>query len=242
MPLGDIAPALNDRDPTREPTRIELLLRAFRADRSTALDAAERSELRAEIVRGLFVQAPGILVVEMVVALFVSAIFWKSVPAANLVAWAALLIAAAVIRWVHCRRYFEKTRTAAEARPWGRTFAFGALLSGVLWGIGAVVLFSPNSGVLLIVQVFLITGLSAAALTGYAAYLPAFYGFVAPAVAPFGICLALDGAPAHLFTATLLAVWISIFIYLAHALHAHARPRAAPAGQWPDGRHAPQGT
>ncbi len=224
MPLGDIALALN-RGQDREPTRIELLLRAFRADRGAALDAAARAELRAEIVRGLFVQAPGILVIEMAVALFISAVFWKSVPAANLVAWAALLIAASVVRWVHCRRYFEKTRSAAEARSWGRTFAFGTLLSGVLWGVGAVVLFSPNSGVLLIVQVFLVTGLSAAALTGYAAYLPAFYGFVAPAVVPFGLCLAIDGAPAHLFTATLLAVWISIFVYLAHALHAHTLDR-----------------
>ena len=104
MPLGDIALALNDRGQGREPTRIELLLRAFRADRGAALDAAARAELRAEVVRGLFVQAPGILVIEMAVALFVSAIFWKSVPAANILAWAALLIAAAVVRWVHCRR------------------------------------------------------------------------------------------------------------------------------------------
>jgi two-component system, cell cycle sensor histidine kinase PleC len=142
-----------------------------------------------------------------------------------LIAWAALLIAAAIMRWVHCRRYFERTRAAGEAKAWGRTFAFGTLLSGVLWGIGGVVLFTPSDPILLIVQVFLVTGLSAAALTGYTSYLPAFYGFVLPAVAPFGACLALDGLPAHLFTATLLAVWISIFVYLAHALHAHTLDR-----------------
>jgi two-component system cell cycle sensor histidine kinase PleC len=129
------------------------------------------------------------------------------------------------VRWVHCRRYFERTRTAGEAKAWGRTFALGTLLSGVLWGIGSVVLFSPTDSVLLIVQVFLVTGLSAAALTGYTAYLSAFYSFVVPAVAPFGVCLALDGSPVHLFTATLLAVWISIFVYLAHALHAHTIDR-----------------
>jgi two-component system, cell cycle sensor histidine kinase PleC len=225
MPLGDIALALNSRGKNHEPTRLELLLRAFRADRTSALDPAARGELRAEVARGLFGQAPGILAIEMAVALFVSAIFWKSVPTGLLVAWAALLMAASIVRWVHCRRYFEKTRAAGEARAWGRTFALGTLLSGVLWGVGSVVLFAPNSGVLLIVQVFLVTGLSAAALSGYTAYLPAFYGFVLPAVLPFGICLALEGTPASFFTATLLAVWISVFVYLAHALHAHTLDR-----------------
>ena len=28
---------------------------------------------------------------------------------------AALVVAAAIVRWVHCRRYFERTRLAAEA-------------------------------------------------------------------------------------------------------------------------------
>jgi two-component system cell cycle sensor histidine kinase PleC len=224
MPLGDIALALN-RGQNREPTRLELILRAFRANRDTPLDSAAQAELRAEIVRGLFVQAPGLLVVEMAVALFVSAVFWKATSKAHLIAWAALLIAAAIIRWVHCRRFFERTRDASEAKAWGRTFALGTLLSGTLWGIGSIALFSPSDAILLVVQVFLVNGLSAAALTGYTSYLPAFYAFVLPSVAPFGMCLALDGSPAHLFTATLLAVWTSIFVYLAHALHAHTLDR-----------------
>ncbi len=224
MPLGDIALGLN-RGQNREPTRLELILRAFRANRDAPLDSAAQEELRAEIVRGLFVQAPGLLVVEMAVAMFVAAVFWRATSTPHLISWAALLIAAAIVRWVHCRRYFERTREASDAKGWGRTFAFGTLLSGVLWGIGSFALFSPNDPILLIVHVFLVTGLSAAALTGYTSYLPAFYGFVLPAVAPFGVCLALDGSPSHLFTATLLAVWISIFVYLAHALHAHTLDR-----------------
>jgi two-component system cell cycle sensor histidine kinase PleC len=225
MPLGDIAIAIDNRGQSREPTRCELLLRAFRADRAGALEPGAQAELRAEVVRGLFVQAPGILVIEMAVAVLIAAIFWRSVPAQTLVAWSALLIAASIVRWVHCRRYFERTRTVDEARAWGRTFALGTLLSGVLWGIGTVVLFAPADAVLMIVLVFLVTGLSAAALTGYTAFLPAFYGFVLPAVVPFGLRLAFDGTPAHLFTATLLAVWISAFVYLAHALHAHTIDR-----------------
>ena len=61
MSLGDTALSLGSHDQAREPTRYELLLRAFRADRGGALDPAAQAELRAEIVRGLFVQALGIL-------------------------------------------------------------------------------------------------------------------------------------------------------------------------------------
>ncbi|MCW5774197.1 MAG: HAMP domain-containing histidine kinase [Rhodospirillaceae bacterium] len=224
MPFGDIALLFGDR-PGREPTRLELLLRAFRANRSGTLDAATRAELRAEIVRGLFIQAPGILVIEMGVALLVAGVFWRSASPTIVVSWAALVIAAAIVRWVHCRRYFERARPIDEAPRWGRTFAWGTLLSGMLWGIAGVAFFSPHSGVLLIVLVFLVTGLSAAALTGYTAHLPAFYAFVLPAVVPFGVRLMLDGAPVHVFTATLLAVWITIFVYLAHTLNAHTLDR-----------------
>jgi two-component system cell cycle sensor histidine kinase PleC len=224
MPLGDIALALKRR-PDHEPTRLELLLRAFRAERGAAIGSAAQTELRAEIVRGLFVQAPGLLVIEMAMALFIAAIFWRSALTPTVVAWAALLIAAAIVRWVHCRRYFERPRPSSESGGWGRTFALGTLLSGSLWGLAGVVFFSPSHGALLIVLVFLVTGLSAAALTGYAAHLPAFYAFVLPTVLPFGACLAIDGSPAHIFTATLLAVWTTIFVYLAHALNAHTLDR-----------------
>ena len=94
-------------------------------------------------------------------------------------------------------------------------------MSGVLWGIGNLAFYAPDYGILLIVQVFLVTGLSAAALVGYAANMSSFYAFVPAVVLPFGACLALSGVPAHLLTATLLAVWVSVIVFLAHVLHQH---------------------
>jgi len=55
--------------------------------------------------------------------------------------------------------------------------------------------------------------------------MPTFYAFLPAVAVPFGACLALDGNPAHLFTATLLAVWVSVIVFLAHMLNEHIRDR-----------------
>jgi two-component system, cell cycle sensor histidine kinase PleC len=225
MPLGDIVNALARPYFKRAPSRWELLQRAFRAERGNTLDTATRDELRAEVVRGLYLQAPGILLVEIFVTVFIAAVFWNSADRQVLLPWALLLFAANIVRWMMVRRYFAEWRPPEQARAWGRRFAFGAMLTGALWGIAGFGFFDPSDGTLLIVQVFLVIGLSAAALTGYAAHMPSFYAAVLPTVIPFGARLAMDGVPAHLFTATLLAVWVSVFVYLAHTLSGQTHDR-----------------
>ncbi len=206
-------------------TRRKLLARSLQLERARPVDPELRQLLNANVVRGLFMTAPGVVMLDALLAAVVACVFWSGGPQYTIAAWLALTLATTMLRWLHIDRYFRSQAPASGSRSWSRLFALGAFLSGLLWGVGNIAFYVPNDGLLLVVQVFLVTGLSASALTGYAAHLPSFYAFVIPMILPFGISLAVGGAPAHLFTAVMLAVWLSIIAFLAHLLNQHITDR-----------------
>ncbi|HEY7610378.1 MAG TPA: HAMP domain-containing sensor histidine kinase [Alphaproteobacteria bacterium] len=225
MSFSQVEVLAKGAEPERQISRKDLFARALRVERARKIDPRLRQLLRANVVRGLFLHAPGVLLLDALVSIAAAFVFWREGRGSIVAAWLALILAATVLRWLYVVRYFSAEPPAAEARRWAQIFTFSAFVSGVLWGIGSIAFYSPGNGVLLIVQVFLVTGLCAGALAGYAAHMPSFYAFLPPVVIPFGACLALDGVPAHLFTATLLAVWVSVIVFLAHLLNEHITDR-----------------
>jgi signal transduction histidine kinase len=212
-------------EPPRRLSRRDLLARALRLERARTIDPKLKQLLLANVVRGLFVHAPGILLLDALVAVAAAFVFWREGSHELVGAWLALILAATVLRWLYVVRYFNVDPPTEDARRWSSLFTFGAFVSGMLWGIGSITFYSPNNGILLIVHVFLVTGLCAGALAGYAAHMPSFYAFLPPLVIPFGAFLALDGVPSHLFTAMLLTVWVSVIVFLAHMLNEHIKDR-----------------
>ena len=154
---------------TRRLSRRELLTRAIRLEREPTIDPKLRQLLLANVVRGLYYHAPGVLLLDALVAVAAAFVFWRSGSESAVGAWLLLMLAATALRWLYVVRYFYADPPAEEARRWARQFTFGAFVSGLLWGIHGVAFYSPESGILLIVQVFLVTGLCAVALAGYAA-------------------------------------------------------------------------
>lgn len=212
-------------EPPQRVSRRDLLARALRLERERTIDPKLKQLILANVVRGLFFHAPGVLLLDALIAVAAAFVFWREGAQAVVGAWLALMLAATVLRWLYVVRYFNADPPAEDARRWASVFTFGALVSGALWGIGSVAFYSPGNGILLIVHVFLVTGLCAGALAGYAAHMRSFYAFLIPVVVPFGVFLALDGIPSHLFTAMLLTVWVSVIVFLAHMLNEHIKDR-----------------
>jgi signal transduction histidine kinase len=212
-------------EPSRRLSRRELLARAIRLERARTIDPKLQQLLLANIVRGLYYHAPGVLLLDALIAAAAAFVFWRDGFEGAVGAWLLLMLAATVLRWLYVVRYFNADPPAEEARRWARQFTLGAFVSGLLWGIGSVAFYSADSAILLIVQVFLVTGLCAGALAGYAAHMPTFYSFLPAVVIPFAACLAFDGAPSQLFTALLLTVWVSVVVFLAHMLNEHIKDR-----------------
>jgi signal transduction histidine kinase len=201
------------------PTRREIVASAFGGAAPT--DRATRAQLKSDLVRGLYRQAPGLLLLEVVLAAFIAAVFWRIAPPPQVLTWAALVASTALARWILIRRYFAHERAPQEARRWAAAFVAGAFGAGALWGAGAAGFYAPGDAVPLIVLMLLVTGLSAAAVAGYSAHPASFHAFVLPCALPLAARLVAEGTPSHIFVAALLAVWVAVFVYLAHALHGH---------------------
>jgi two-component system cell cycle sensor histidine kinase PleC len=211
--------AAPDAGETKEPiSRRAILAKTLEATRSVTVDPESAGEIRRLITQSLFAQVPAYFAVEAVAATLVAGIHLYFRPSSFAMAWLVLSFATIIVRWVHVRRYFEKSRGRDDAARWARVFACGALLSGSIWGVGSLLFFSPDDPFLLIVQIFAVTGLSAIALTGYSAHALSFYCFILPAMIPFGLRLMMEGAVAPKFVAVLLSIWMAVFVYLCHLL------------------------
>lgn len=199
------------------PRRV-IIAKAVEATRAVRVDRDTHLEIRRLITESLFVQAPAYLAVEAIAAAMTAGVhaYFQSTP--YVWVWLFLCCAGLIVRWVHVQRYFSKMRSPEETIRWARVFAAGTLLSGFLWGISGPLFFSAENMFLLIVQIFMVTGLGAMALTSYSAHAPSFYLFLVPAILPFGIRLAAEGTAVLTFVAILLSIWLAVFVYLCHLL------------------------
>jgi signal transduction histidine kinase len=204
-----------DKEPI---SRRAILAKTIEATSSVKVDAGTAADVRALITRSLFAQAPAYLAIEALAAVLAAGIYFYLGASDKVFAWLVLSLAAIIVRWVHVFRYFAKERKGADAARWARVFAFGALLSGALWGISSLLAFAPDNPSLLIVQIFIATGLGAMALTGYSVHKLSFYCFIMPALIPFGARLIVENAAIHTFVAVLLTIWTGVFVYLCHVL------------------------
>lgn len=219
--------ATSDKEPTsrransdKEPiSRRALLAKTIEATSSVKVDASTAEDVRGLITHSLFAQAPAYLAIEAIAAILTGTIYFYLGADPKTLSWVVLNLAAIVVRWVHVLRYFSQERRGKEAARWARVFALGALLSGVLWGIGCLLSFSPNNASLLIAQIFVVTGLGALGLTGYSVHAASFYCIILPALVPFGFRLMLEGTAIHTFVAVLLSIWTGLFMYLCQLIN-----------------------
>jgi signal transduction histidine kinase/ActR/RegA family two-component response regulator len=149
----------------------------------------------AEQVRTLYRQSAWILAINPVNAAIVGAVLWQPARGALIAAWIALTAVVAVARAVVRRRYF--TDEAPADRRWSRRLVLGAGTSGVLWGLGFLVLHSPGDHASEMVLIFVIAGMTAGAAGALAYRLPVFFAFVVPALLPLALVMLLEGGRLH---------------------------------------------
>lgn len=170
-------------------------------------------EIRADMVRLLFEQAPGPMVANALCAVILVSVTWGTFIPRVGIAWLAALLAVVVFRLASIRRFRAQERSTAEVEKWGRFSALSTILVGAIWGLAAVLLLDPHESVSLVTMTVILFGLGAGSGVSHAPYLRSFYSFVLPALGTFLLVLAWDDAPtsrvvAVLGTIALIADWI----------------------------------
>lgn len=148
--------------------------------------AAHRHRVFAEQVLALFRIAPAGIVGALIAAGVLAALVTKFGGASPsiLAVWLACLTSAALSHLLLCYAYQKARPEAAKWRLWAHRFAAISLVEGLIWGLGAVTMMSPEN---LDQQFFILLFLAVIAVgsvPAFGSYLPACFLFVIPIMAP----------------------------------------------------------
>lgn len=152
-------------------------------------------EVRHELLQMLFATTPVVLAGNLVNGTLLAGIFFHAQPSQQVVIWWTLLLVMVVARtaaWLWYRRRSATTRALATLA------VAGCGTSGVLWGAAGLLFYPQAEETRLLVLAFILGGMGAGAVSSLTPFLPAFYVYLFPSVAPFIIQLALEGDPNHL--------------------------------------------
>lgn len=145
-------------------------------------------------------------------------VMWGQVSPWWMAAWGALIAANQAWRGVLARAWRRQQPGIDAAARWGRYWALGSTLGGVLWGIAGLAMFPASTAhqALLIVCIF---GVVLGGLNLTAVYRPSFYGFVLPALVPIIVRVALETDQVHLYTALVMSVVGAFVLVFGHQLN-----------------------
>lgn len=164
-----------------------------------AAAALERSlRIRAEQIRAQFRIMPGAFIGSALVATLVVAMLYDRFSLNRLFLWLLTIYILSLVRFGLWRWFKSANPPALQIGKWGRFAIAAGGLSGVLWGIGGIVLHDRTS---LSHQLFVLvatTGLGFTSTYMTAPLLPAFLAYVCPSFLLSAIPFLLDGDRVHL--------------------------------------------
>jgi signal transduction histidine kinase/CheY-like chemotaxis protein len=167
--------------------------------RPASATALERSLLiRAEQIRAQFRIMPGAVVGSALVATVVVAMLYDRLSLGVMLPWLAAIYLLALARFALWRWFKEADPAALNIARWGRLAIAAGGLSGLLWGVGGIVLHDRTS---LSHQLFVLvatTGLGFTSTYMTAPLMPAFLAFVCPSFLLSALPFLLDGDRVHL--------------------------------------------
>ncbi len=225
-----------------------LLKRAFVANKNDALTAAApsvnesdaleltdrapavptRREIRSELINSLYEQAVPILMIDMAIILGITLLFIRiEAPRPLHLPWTVSLIMVALARFMLARRYLERRHAQSEVPCWSGAFGLTTAIYGAVWGLAGMLFLVPGSQPSLVLLIFLLCGLSAAAVVAYAASLPTFFAFLTLTLAPFATKLVLLGDDLSMLVFGLLIAWFAFSAAIGHHVYSHLRRRVA---------------
>lgn len=191
-------------------------MRSFFGRRLGPLDEALR-EIRATQVSAIFRQMPIALAVNTVNAILTAIVLRQIANAVIPIVWLGVALLVSTGRWVLWLRYRRAGPDAKSIAWWSRLAACGALLAGMCWGLGGVVMFPIATVPGQIFLTLVIGGMCAGAVVTSASHLPSLLAFVLAASLPLAALFFFQG----MTTATALGTMILVFAAAVSAAGLH---------------------
>lgn len=178
------------------------------------------TEIRRARLHSVFERLCGTSLITIANAALMTAVLEETGASKGPWIWLVLIGALAATRLMSLRAYHRQAQGSINVRAWEVVTILGALLSGILWGGGAVLLF-PADETSQLLWVFLIGGMCAGAASFHAAHLPTALAFIGPAALPLVVLLAIQNSPQRIAAAAMLMIFIMALIFTARTFNRH---------------------
>ncbi len=169
-------------------------------------------QIRAARLTAVFERLPVALTITLVSSIAATLVLVAGGTGWMAWGWLALLAGLTLLRaavWLRFRQ-----AGLGNARVWEALALGGALASGLVWGMGAVLLPGEPAGAIgwfgLAVMVLLLAAMCAGAATVHGVHLPVAMAFVLPACLPLALALAARGDLHHLLMAAVVVLFAAL--------------------------------
>jgi signal transduction histidine kinase/CheY-like chemotaxis protein len=163
-------------------------------------------------IDAFYAQAPGASRTNLALAAVAAVVMWDRVPRPVLWGW---LAAVALLHGVRLGAWAARRRDPARAanwRRWARRCTLAMLASGLVWGVGALAMFTPAQPLVQAFWLILVAGIGAGVIGANAFHPPAQWAYLVPLLAPVTVRHALEGGAEH------GAIAVGMSLYLAFCL------------------------
>ncbi len=172
---------------------------------------------RIEQTRMMY-RTPAVPLLNVLAAGITAAAMFRAYPAIVLVGWLAAFVLVAAWR-LHLWYGFHRIGAAVDSEYWRHRFVAGAVAMGCLWGLTASVVFVTADPGYHVFAVFVVGGMTVAAVVSHATYMPAVYGFALPIIMPMAIVLFVKGDARSVEMALLLLVFSAVLAVAGRSMH-----------------------
>ncbi|HEY7610023.1 MAG TPA: diguanylate cyclase [Alphaproteobacteria bacterium] len=146
----------------------------------TSQPAVPHLALHGAQAASLHKNGPISLLANLVNGLILACVLWAAgIQREAVLSWYTLLMLVVTLTYLFWRGY-DRAVERHQIRGWLKRFAAGKAAAGIVWALTIVYLYRGVDTTSLVVIVFLLAGMTAAAVASSAAYRPAVVGFIAP--------------------------------------------------------------
>jgi len=136
------------------------------------------------VFAAIFRQIPQAVLVSIVGAVTLVAVFWRAHEPSELIVWFILVLLESLWRLRSVRAFRQRGATAPQASSLTARWIAMSATAGILWGVAGYHLYSPESATLQLAFVAVILGVAFGSLSLYASYGPALFLFLPLALLP----------------------------------------------------------
>jgi len=175
-----------------------------------------QQHLRAEQLHTHYQQLPAMIIAPTLGAMFTAWVLWNAVNTTYLSFGLGAILGISALRIILFQRYFACDRREMREEKWQYLAIFLALFSGCIWGSTAIFLYPPLQPEYEVYMLVLLALVPVAPMAALAVYMPAFYAYYLPCIAPFIITLGMQEGRAEKMTALLLLMMTGAIITFAN--------------------------